>query len=219
MPKKTGTYADALVAVGMADLVKEMADNERARVRLYEDGDTYRITVRPDLTEEHLRAWEPGPGYLFVKWKEGDKRADEAADYFDYPRQREIEAVWKAYRKSLDRAQRRAADRAPDENAPPEPERDLRLVKTLNVMRMGSDAYNNLHRILDGAEGVRRIVGIRLGILQEKEDAFDGASKAASVLQLFNPVSGKGIHRAKPDGTGLGSFPDSLMDWFEEWMK
>ncbi len=219
MPKKTGTYADALAAVGMADLAKEITGNERARVRLYEDGDTYRITVRPDLTEMHLRAWEPGPGYLFVKWREDDNRAEAAVDYFDYPRQREIERVWRAYQNGLDRRRRRAADRAPDENVPPEPDRDLRLVKTLSAMRMGSDAYNNLHRVLDGAEGVRRIVGARLEILPGEEETLDGAARAASVLQLFNPVSGKGIHRAKPDGTGLGGFPDALIDWFDEWMK
>lgn len=223
--KKSGTYSDALVAIGIADLITDILSKQtnKAESKIQDMGHIYLIQLIEELTEEDLAQWEPNAGYKYIKFKDPDPLAPQL--YFDYEEQREIEKQYREFSKSME-GNRKNKDKMlqdlQDSGSPIQtPQNILPLMKTLNGMRMGSNTLGQMHvAIREAPENFKVIVGMKLGlsVVQNKLDEKPYA-KAASTLQLFNPTSGKGIHRAKPDGAGLTGFPEKLTDWFEEWMK
>lgn len=223
--KKTGSYADVLVAIGMADLLQEVkrVSTPTAAATIRDEGDHYRITIRPALTSKDFEKWHPGPGYCYIKLKEDDPDCPPTG-YYDYEAARGQEKVYKEYQETLGKQATKVAKSLQEQGLehPVPPPDDLPVIKTFNAMRMGSNSYNQLHKALRETAGLSRLVMSRIGLanfdpaLQQDEPPL---KKAASVLQLFNPAAGKGTHRPKPDSSAAAGFSDKLADWFEEWLK
>lgn len=225
IPKKYGTYADALVAIGMADLLTDIYyyNDVMKEPEIRDNQGAYEIYLPVELSNAEIEKWEPSPGYQYIKFKSTDLLAP--LDSFNYEEQREIEKQYREFLKATDkkRAQRDAIRQEMSENGSDvrQPDLKLPLIKTFNSMRMGSNALNQMYgAILEADSDFRNVVASRLGILNSSDQINEKKfSDASSVLQLFNPTSGKGINRSKPDGAGLSSYPDKLTDWFHEWLK
>jgi hypothetical protein len=224
VPKAAGSYADVLVAVGVADLVAELARPD-AGVVLRDDGGTYVVDVSAPLDTDQLRhRGHVGPGYPYIQFKDDDSRAP--PDAFHYSEQRAIEAQARSATQAARsaKAKRVALEQGVADEIAVDPE--LSVVKIYNSMRTGSDTYNQLHVALRETPTLPRIVAERLEQLASPSSIATRATgeevvlaKTVSNLQFWNPTAGKGVARVKPDGTALGSLPDRLVDWFAEWMK
>lgn len=220
VPKAAMSYADALVSVGVADLVAELAPDAEVTVR--DTGAAYAIAVSPPLETDQVRHASVSPGYPYVMWKRGDPVAGPGA--FDYEAERQLEELARGAARAAKsaRAQRLATGQGIGDNLAVS--LDLQVYKIYNSMRTGSETYNQLHvklrtpalpaLVADRLEGLARGPATTAPSPQEAELA-----KAATNLQFWNPIGGKGVSRAKPDGTAVGQLSDKLVDWFSEWMK
>ena len=219
--KKTFSAADGLIAVGMADLLNEILRTADAEAIVKDAGDRYIVEIEDGITWGDLQKWRPAPGYPYVITNEPDVEAPLVGERFDYVAERKKEKVWKKFREKTG-ANKKKVSRDMG-NAPIEPDNLLPLYKTYNSLRMGSNCLNRLYLALQDREELREIVGKKLGVLDsyspEAEKLENELMGIPSPLQIFSPVSGKGIHRPKPDGTTLASFPAKLVNWFDEWMK
>lgn len=225
IPKKNGTYTDALVAIGMADLIAEIYyyNNVPKEPEIRDMQGTFEIYLPVEITNKEIENWIPNPGYQYIKFKATDSSAP--ADAFDYEEQREIEKQYREFQKATakKRKQQDSIQQEIYENGSEirQPDPKLPLIKTFNSMRMGSNALNQVYMtIVESGSDFRKVVATRLGVNDSKEKINEKKfSDASSVLQLFNPTSGKGTNRSKPDGAGLSSYPNKLADWFDEWLK
>lgn len=218
--KKTGTYGDALVAIGVASLLKEIPGQRLVNIK--DIGHAYLVSATPEVSQDDLDEWEPIPGYSFIKIKHEDKVLP-GVGYFDYEREKEKEQIWREFVKKHPKLARdpQHIDGITD-NIPERPDPNLALIKIYNSMRMNSNAYNNFFEEFydqDSAALAKWIVN-HLG-LKSVDSTLDVSvlAKSISNLQLFNPVSGKGVNRTKPSGVSASSLPNKLVDWFDEWMK
>ena len=228
VPKLTGSYADALVAVGTAHLLDRVPSQGKSRRTVIKDcGDHYELTCSEPITAEQVLGMPADPGYRFIRFKSTDS-VPSGATVYDYQAAREAEKVYRDYQKAtrqIGRRQSRSrAAQAVIEVAggirPEEPPFDLSVIKSFSALRMGSNAYNNLHKALGASPTFAQMVARRLGLISDGRSPDESRfKKAVSSLQFFNPVAGKGINRPKPDGTSLGALPDRMVDWFSEWMR
>ncbi|MCL6477224.1 MAG: hypothetical protein K6T65_02290 [Peptococcaceae bacterium] len=218
VPKTTQTYADTLVAVGIADLFATWPGNDflSREVRIEDRGDAYTLTVNPPIDTSNVRGIKLSPGYPYVKFKGKDK-APAGINEIDYEAEKEKGDRYRDFDKLVKKARRnRKGSVLLPEEKPEEPDENLQLLKDFNNLRMGSNSYNDLLLALLDRENLVEIV---LRKLAKQNDIDFDKGLSASNLQLFSPISGKGVHRPKPDGVGLGGLSDRIVDWFDEWMK
>lgn len=225
IPKKTGTYADALVTIGIADLLSEIYESNEYQVEpeILDKGYYFEIILPMEIGEEELKEWTPSPGYEYVKFKDPDPLAPSI--YFDYEDQKDKERKYREFLKATveKRSKSEAINQTLEEHGgsavlPPDPK--LSMMKTMAALKATS-SYCKMHNAVSNAsEGFGILVGSKLGITKQHNATNEKVFiEAASTLQLFNPVSGKGVNRPKPDGAPVNSAPDKLRNWFEEWMK
>ncbi|WP_027365625.1 hypothetical protein [Desulfotruncus alcoholivorax] len=224
--KKTGSYADALVAIGLADLLGAFEHNGNSRkISIIDGGDNYVIEVTPGLSTEEVLKWKPDPGYPYIRIKKTDS-VPPGYPHYDYEEEREVEKNYRDYQKSAAKKKKQLEKVLQEQGLviPSKPKADLPVFKTFNSMRMGSNAYNQLFEaILETKEmpvilaGKLYCYGLENYINNDYNDK--NLQKAVSTLQLFNPIAGKGVHRPKPNSSTPGSITPKLLDWFEEWMK
>ena len=211
--KRTGTYADALAAVGLAELLHRMTGQE---VRIRDDeGFFVVVPERPvDLASLDTEVLRQDPGFRYVKLPKDPSPAPESA--IDY--QEELDR-WRAYLE-LRRSRVKINEEAVKDRAPRD---DWFLLYNLRELQ-AFGSYNKLHQaIREAAPGE-----FRDSVLLKLRELATGGDSArvetpfrpqVSPLQAFNPAVGKGTNRPKPDGAPIASLPDSYMDWFEEWLR
>lgn len=225
IPKATQTYADTLFALGVADLVLSLAEGD---VTVKDSGSVYELYPEVELDSEWVDQTPISPGYPYLKVKQDDTNAPMVGEVIDYEQEKRIEQTYRKFTELREQGKKSGPKEPVNldiEDEPPRPRHDLQVLKTFNSMRMGSDAYNKIHRAVENCAEINKVVGERLRYLAEPSTGTYAHNEpatltsTASALQLFNPVSGKGIHRPKPDGTGLAGFPKVWTDWFQEWMK
>lgn len=225
IPKKTGTYADALVTIGIADLITEIYESNEYSIEpeILDMGYYYQIILPKEIGDDELIEWLPSPGYEYVKFKDPDPLAPSI--YFDYENEKAKEQKYREYLKT--NAEKKGRGEVLNLNSegsdgsmiiPPDPK--LGIMKTMAALKATS-SYCKMHDTVRHAPiefGI--LVGSKLGITTQKNTIHEKPfNEAVSTLQLFNPVSGKGVNRPKPDGAPVNSAPDKLRNWFEEWMK
>lgn len=211
--RKTGTYADALAALGLAEILYQLTGRE---VRIRDDGAYYavepKLPVRlEDLHAEILRA---NPGYPYVKIEAEDPDAPNKV--IDYQKERQRLLAYREMKKKglvLDQEQAQGI----------EPHDWWYLIQNLNVLQ-AFNSYNGLHAAIRRAEAgeFRESLITKLAALAEHGDAAlveTPFSPKVSPLQAFNPAIGKGVNRPKPDGAAVASLPAAFVDWFEEWLR
>ncbi len=222
VPKRTQTYADVLVAVGLAKLLSLWPQTNSIQLR--DRGAHYQLLLSKPLDWKQARQAPLGPVYPYILFKPTDPKPKAASELIDYSHERQIE---EAYRKYVEATRNRESKQAAQvaETAPPTPREDLQLFKDFNSLRMGSPAYSKLYLALEEIpEELPLLVLNRLSDLLPSGVTVEWTkvpkpNLPASSLQLFSPITGKGVHRPKADGAGVGQFSKKLIDWFEEWMK
>ena len=205
--KKTGTYAETLEAIGVADTLGEVGFTG---VTITDEGSRFRIHSPTDLPPER---WNAGvtPGYPYI-WKKGKEPQKPALPWvIDYETGRENrDAARKAGKKSKGKL------RDQDAEVLPEVEPEIDTAAILESMRKGWDSDRNLAKWVaahqqEAVDWIRFRVGLGGAPPAEIPDV--------SNTQILNPISGKGVSAGKTEIRSAGSIPRQIVDPFSEWMK
>jgi hypothetical protein len=241
----TGTPADALKAVGLAEVLMAWLDRlGRASTVIIEDkGGYYELSLAPDVSlelEDIKQVKGPfavGLGKKLIK-KPAEKeeaKADRAArpqDGFPYEERRAQESAYFARLKTLAAAERERFRTNPEEFGVSKPDSDLGLYKCLNHFKV-ADAYNALclqWEVQDAASFQANLALVLEAFSQhpnatekvaERWDALSKEGKLSgkgdvTLLQVVNPASGKGGNNPKANGIGMGNL-DGF--WLIEYLK
>jgi hypothetical protein len=211
IPKTTGTHAYSLRAVGTADLLEEISDTQTI---IKDMGTHFQIVCSIDVSPEQWKC--PEPGFIYI-WGKDDKKKNITKPQgliLDYEEeQRKVRTANKAKKggsNTINQAlQEQGIDQAEGVH------REYKPASILASMRMSWIGDKTIFSwVMKSPE--------KALILAKDALANAGKTKAINppkitLSQFFNPSSGKGVNRAKPDSTS----PTNLdaPDFFEEWMK
>ncbi|MCL4371131.1 MAG: hypothetical protein M1380_09530 [Chloroflexi bacterium] len=226
LTKKTGTYADALAAIGLVRMLAVLARGRYPAVR--DEGWAYAVAwpggMAANLDDLDYDTLRQDPGYEYVAKTTTDPKAPSEAACIEYEKERERLLNYRERRQELVKARGGRLSEEDWENLRQiAPRAGWHLYQNLNVLQ-AFGSYNQLHFALRQSDpGIfRQAVRAKLVALARGEDLADietpFAPKLTSV-QAFNPPVGKGINRPKPDGTAAGGLPGFFVDWFEEWLR
>jgi len=208
--KLTGTYADTLKAVGLADLLAEVTGKD---VRVRNLGPAYEIEGADPGPIEEWPIITPGYPYILDS-KDKDKPN---GWIIDYEREKKKAQVAKEFRQAKDKKRERleAALREQGLDAPEGPGLEYRMASFLASMRKGWSGDKQLYRwIVDNQDVIKNHVK---SILEHSQcsEPFPEISNS----QVFNPTAGKGVHRPKPDSTSPGAINKAVINGMDEWLK
>lgn len=209
--KKTGTYADALEAIGLATLLEEIGYR---RVTISDTGTEFCLRTANEVPPDDWSPPQPGYPYIWQRSKEAKPPFQWLVDYEDGKAKSE---VWKKFQQVQRKS--RGATKAKLENqaieAPPQPPREYKTAAILASMRKGWDGDRDL------AAWLHDHAGEVLGWIRENLEGRSRSSErpGMSNTQILNPISGKGISASKTEWRAPGSIPSALIDPFAEWMK
>ena len=203
--KRTGTYAEALEAIGLASTIRELGFRA---VRVTDQGTQFQIQTgdRPTHLSSHLSAGYP---YIWKKSKEPQRPA--IPDLLDYEDQKE--------KRDAARKRGKKGDAALDSQgieALPGARPEINIATILESMRKGWEGDRELAKqIQANPDETLNWVLDRLGL---GGHAIKNAPKVSNT-QILNPISGKGVHAPKTEIRSAGAIPGQLVDAFSEWMK
>ncbi len=207
IPKKTGTYADALCAIGYASLLTEL---RRASAHIEDLEHSFRVFCPQGRPPEE---WQPpSPGFWYILRKSKDN-APGGTKIIDYEREKAIaDAAKKSKASALARKRVAEALEEVSETVANEGSPEYRFAAMIESMRKGWSSDLSLYRwIMENREACLEITRLRL---QGKEAVL---KTEWSNSQLLNPSTGKGVHATKTIAKSASGF--KLTDTFDEWMK
>lgn len=215
IPRLTGTHADVLAAVGLADLLSSAFD---APVHLKETPDAFVVHLPAPLTERELAQLATAPGYPFLKTNPKQQPPGRGEECVDYSQQRERARRYYELRASLQKDKAAAQDPVTQQQLQElQPRPDWRLLQVLNTLQ-GDENTNRLHGLLEDAQATREGLAQALAALREGRPA--PLKWNLTSVQLFSPAAAKGYARLKPDGPGRNDkTKEQWLDPFLEWMK
>ncbi len=216
IPKATGTHADVLAAVGLADLLSDPAGRS-ARIRDSTEG--FAVIAPAVLDEAFFTRLPIGPGYPYLRANLKADVPSGISNSVDYPAERErFNQYRELLKQTKDPTQRRdplLAERL--EQHRPRP--DWRLLQVLNAMQ-GHKNSNQVHTATIGADQSRWRNWVREGVRAIAAGSRASPPWKAKLVQLFTPNAAKGYARLKPDSTQRGdSTKEQWGDPFLEWLK
>lgn len=208
--KKTGTYADTLQTIGLADLVHTLCEEAPL------------IVDRESEFEIQVRQWKPGrwqapdPGYPYI-WDSNKESKPPAGNCLDYRRELEKRNVAREASKASPKVRRRIKEKLQEQGmeGPEQPRPELALATILASMRKGWEGDRQLYRWL--TEDRQRA----LSWARQKLGA-DGPAipdPKWSNTQFLNPITGKGVHSPKTVARAASAISAALTDPFEDWLK
>ncbi|MDA8097080.1 MAG: hypothetical protein M0028_05875 [Clostridia bacterium] len=213
VPKQTMTYAETLQAVGLGSLLEEITGSE---VRLVDGGERYVLESEELPPYSEWPRITPGYPFIFLK-ADGTMPPGEI---LDYEREREKAKRLQEFRKAAGTQKGKMASALQEQGGgePPKPVSEYKMASFLASMRKGwvSDKHLFLW-IQANSDNIRAWVSDCMGIAESPDTSTDVPKISNS--QVFNPISGKGVHRPKPDSTAPGSISSEVVDPFAEWMK
>lgn len=214
IPKSTGTHADVLLAVGLADLLSDAVVDDI--VNIVDDNNEFVVRLPRPLTESDLARIPLSPGYPFLKANEKVVAPPGAIDPVDYKAEKA-----KADRiKKAAKSKKGALDSETQQMIQEDQLRgDWRLLQVLNTLQ-GDETTNKVHQ---------RIVSMQdsdfFGQVSQAIDSFargapSGLNWSVSLVQLFTPLAAKGYSRLKPDSTDRNDkTKEKWADPFCEWLR
>ena len=210
VPKRTNTYADVLEAVGLASLVEELTV---PGVRILDQGDRFILEGKELPQIEQWPEVEPGYPFIYLK-KDGNSPKGWV---LDYDREKEKAEVFREFRKATDKKREKMLQTLREQgmDAPPSPVSEYQMALFLAMMRKGWSSDKQIFLWLQ--EDILRTAFWIKANLENSNDIKE--SPPVSNSQVFNPISGKGVHRPKPDSTTPGSIADEVVNPFSEWLK
>lgn len=205
VPRVQGTYADTLMALGLGRLLKTLSSQGKVRLHLAADQDAFTLEIsQPAVVEARAAAQL----YDYIKT---DKDKTSLASAFDYEREKERRQQFFKWREG----NKKTPMTEVPESIFPRPDYSLYSSLVDMLKPMDTSGYATAHREL-ASERFGEHVQIAL-------EAFDGdgspLSKAeaslktrlkgnkaneVSVVQIFNPMTGKGMNAPKPNSIGMG---------------
>ncbi|MBW2137909.1 MAG: hypothetical protein JRH06_10170, partial [Deltaproteobacteria bacterium] len=234
--KTTDTFADVLLAYGVASLLERLLQGNvgQATVRVQDAGSVYAIALEDPVAEGfEAMAWFCDLPFI----QTGKKGPPDGwpGEVVDYKAERERRSEYFAGRDKLSKEARRpgaTVDEFPDLAAvralAPRP--DWEIIAGVNQMR-AMDAYSKvLSAWFECRTCFPGLVRLLLSLFATTPNDVDAAEKQwkklgkahgiklekVTPVQALNPAMGKGINRPKADGPQLGN-PDSF--WLLEFLK
>ncbi|MCC7103687.1 MAG: hypothetical protein IT307_00965 [Chloroflexi bacterium] len=222
--RASGTHADVFAAVGLADLLRDAANDQRVTIKQVGTAFEVCLSRRRALSDLWLR---PRPGYRYLIPKSGQALPPgiAAADAIDYERYRDQIRRLREQEEELRKAAGQKKE-PPNQEALeqlrkswPMPREDWRRFPTLRVLQ-GHGTANTLAADFAKAGTASREAEIRRGLKALLEDRPSGLSWPVSGVQLFTPLAAKGYARLKPDSTGRNDkTKEAWTDPFLEWLR
>lgn len=209
VPCTTGTYADTLVALGLAKLLRALGA-EGVRIRRPPESGHFIVSSRTpirDVSEELFQ-------HLFPRIVTRGEPVSSASD-IDY----EAEKAKRARFFEWKRANPKAKPEQLGEGVMPEPpRRDYALISSLvDMMKpIAGSTYAKTAGILEqggfglyaeaALEGFARLQGSpeRIEEFLKKKAGKAKLELSVSSVQVFNPMAGKGMNADKPNSVGMG---------------
>jgi hypothetical protein len=208
--KTSGTYADALEAIGWATLMSEYG---LKNIEVRDNGLQFTVSGEGQLCLDHI----PQLGFWFVADEKNPP--PKIADWnLDYPAERAKEEAQREFEKAAKAGKKKSALKHASEmghiQPPDAPKPELKLAKMISSMRKGWNSDRDLAVWIDSHPNETT---------QWVEAAMAGSAFAPcpsfSNTQLLNPATGKGVSAAKSQARSPNSLPDVFIDPFAEWMK
>lgn len=210
--KETGTYADTLKAVGLADLLREVTGQD---VRIRNMGSHFEIEGADPPPIESWHTITPGYPYIL----DAKDKDIPQGKVLNYEREKEKANILKEFRQSTGKKSERvkAALKEQGLDAPQQPDKEYQMALFLAMMRKGWSSDKQLYRwIMDNQDSAKAQAAKLLGL---NVDIAIGDFLVISNSQVFNPIAGKGVHRPKPDSTSPGAINKAVIDSGNEWLK
>jgi hypothetical protein len=211
--KTTGTHADPMAAVGLADLLRPAGDpviREDANAGQY-------VVMSVHAPESDVASLGQDAGFLYLRPNEKTPPPKHLSpdEYYDYPRRKEVEKRLRDSKKAKKGVAAEVVEMIAAEGLPAE----HYLYQTLNLLQ-GDGATNKATEWVRGkSESAWRKLLIEAldhlahGRVPEVDLALD-------LVQLFNPQAAKGYARLKPDSTSRGDkTKDTWGEPFLEWLR
>ncbi|CAN5169637.1 hypothetical protein BH24ACT19_BH24ACT19_04490 [soil metagenome] len=220
LPKKTGTYADALAIVGLERLL-DLLGASRATIR--DQGGFYELTFKKPVNLEDLdyEAVHDDPGYRYIKLKESSPAPP---NHLDYPGGRERLLNYRRIRDGLRKATGgRLTEEQQSQLKQVEPDSRWYLYQNTNVLK-GFGPYNKLHEEITKSEPEAFAAALH-GKLTAMVPNNSGSTVKEEfrpkipAVQVFTPHVGKGANAVKTAGVRAAGLPDNFVDWFDEYLK
>jgi hypothetical protein len=214
VPKRTGTYADTLEAIGVASLLDEL---HYATVVIRDSGGEFSIIAESGPNPD---AWPPvTPGFPYV-WKDDPKDGSSATppslpQVLDYLAAKEQNERWKKFNDSQKKLRSAKMALEAGIELPERPPQIYYTASMLESMRKGWNGDRELALWL--AEDPSRALSWVQAELNGDPAAI--TTPEISNSQIFNPIGGKGVHKPKTSHSAPNSLPDTLIRPFAEWMK
>ena len=205
VPRVQGTYADSLTALGLGRLLSALTGNAPVQLRLDAQQDAFVLeSEAPDPSAA------VGQLYEYIKT---EKDSDAPANAYDYEAKkvdRERFFKWREGHKMEAKA-----GRYPDDTPPPSPSYSLYsslvdMLKPINASGY-SAAYRELSSgrrtehfqiALQAFSGEGQPVALAEAAL--KKQLKGNKTNDVSIVQIFNPMTGKGMNSPKTNSIGMG---------------
>jgi hypothetical protein len=214
IPKKTGTYADALHAIGAAHLLHELSGD----LPVIEDRGTEFGIVVEKWTPDTWKA--PTPGYPYI-WDSKQKKQEKppTGDVLDYRKEVETrDAVRELSKQKLKGKARKQLENQMYQQGLEQmekPKAELTIASVLASMRMTWNRDRQLYRwIIE--DPLRALAWAKFRFKLGSEAVAD---PKWSNTQFLNPITGKGVHSAKTKAKAANAIDSELVDPFEDWLK
>lgn len=205
VPRIQGTYADSLMALGLAKLLSALTGNKPVQLRLDSGQDAFIVeSDAPDLTTKVSRLYE------YIKT---EKDKDAPTDAYDYERKkldREKFFKWREANKAEAKA-----ERYPDGISPPSPNYSLYSSLVDMLKPINTSGYASSYRELASERGATHFqialdafsgTGLPTEVAETalKKQLKGNKANEVSIVQIFNPMTGKGMNSPKANSIGMG---------------
>ncbi|WP_245576221.1 hypothetical protein [Deinococcus murrayi] len=216
VPRSQGTYADTLMALGLGRLLAALGPSEKVTVRLDAAQDAFRLSTEQNVA---LPSGVPLRLYEYIK-KDGDSSAP--TDAFDYEYEKERRDRFFKWRK-----ENKGSTELPDNLEHPRPDYSLYSSLVDMLKPVNTSGYATAYREL-ASERFASHVQVALEALGGDPSRQEGSlaeraerslkkhlkgnkTNEVSIVQIFNPMTGKGMNAPKANSIGMGKEKAPLM--------
>lgn len=117
IPKITHTYADSLIAIGMARLLAQLTGGiDLGQVIIKDQGDAFELALEQPLEKDSVTSSSVSPSYPYILLKKNDSAAPKAGEVIDYERQKQLQETYRKYKEAVNKGKKIPQDQIP--NAP-----------------------------------------------------------------------------------------------------
>jgi hypothetical protein len=216
MAKSTGTHADVLAAVGLADLLSSLPGAGSVRLRERDGG----FELGVDLNDVKADLIPQVPGYPFLKTNEKVRVPPKVTDVVDYKVEKAKADRNKQVRASQGRGPRNVDSETQQLMQREQVREDWRLLQVLNTLQ-GDGVANKVHDTIVNREPGKFLKEVTAGLEALSHQRPSGIKWPVGTVQIFTPTAAKGYRRLKPDSTSRENdkltdhWTDPLVEWFK----